>query len=699
MPESAPLVIGAVAVVYAVAAKVSFLVTIPPGNVSPVFPSAGIALAAAMIFGRRALVGVWLGSFAANLLSFYDGTVASIHAPSLNLLIAACIGLGAMSSAAAGARLVPCCCKGEHPLHSGWCVLMLTTVGALGCCVLSSTVGVLSLSLGGYISWERSGYSWLTWWAGDAAGAIIAAPLILAWHHPHLFRRSAWRILEATVLGGVTFLFCHLVFFGNVPFAYGIMPILLWAAFRFGMRGASTAAAVVALYATIGTSQGRGPFVGSTMNESLLSLHSFLDVTIMCALFLAGVLAERKRAEVEISRSQARLQAIFENAGVAICVTDSRGGRYLASNPRLAQFLGYEPEEILAHSPLDFTHPDDQEATRRNIDALLSSAVPSFLIEKRYIRKDGQIVWGLTSVVSIRDHQGGIQNLIAVIADITSQKRIEEELRVTQASLEERVLLRTTELAVARDRAEDADRLKSAFLATMSHELRTPLNSIIGFTGIILQGLAGPLNPEQTKQLGMVQNSARHLLALINDVLDISKIEAGQVEIHPEPFDLRASIEKVMALVRPLAAKKGLSLSAKLPAEMNAVVSDRMRIEQVLINLLNNAVKFTEKGGVSLVAGIVPDFKFARQASPQPAVLLQVTDTGMGIKPEDLAKLFLPFRQIDCGLTREHEGTGLGLAICRRLAGLLGGEISVNSEWGKGSTFAFVFPVNRQVAS
>jgi signal transduction histidine kinase len=259
--------------------------------------------------------------------------------------------------------------------------------------------------------------------------------------------------------------------------------------------------------------------------------------------------------------------------------------------------------------------------------------------------------------------------------------------------------IRVAELAVARDHAESADRLKSAFLATMSHELRTPLNSIIGFTGIMLQGLAGALNSEQTKQLTIVQNSARHLLALINDVLDISKIEAGQVEIHVEPFDLRASVEKVVALVRPMAEKKSLEVRMQLPPSVEQVMSDRRRVEQVLLNLLNNAVKFTERGEVALAVEVVPDFKSLKLPAAQPVVRLRVTDTGIGIKPEDLPKLFLPFRQIDSGLSRQHEGTGLGLAICGRLAGLLGGEISVHSEWGKGSTFTFIFPVNRQVVS
>jgi signal transduction histidine kinase len=269
------------------------------------------------------------------------------------------------------------------------------------------------------------------------------------------------------------------------------------------------------------------------------------------------------------------------------------------------------------------------------------------------------------------------------------------ELREVNATLEKRVAERTEELAVAKERAESADRLKSAFLATMSHELRTPLNSIIGFTGIMLQGLAGLLNPEQTKQLKMVQGSARHLLALINDVLDISKIEAGQLRIHPEPFELGPSLERVAAAVRPLADKKGLLLRVVSPATPVGMVSDRLRVEQVLLNLLNNAVKFTPQGEVALQAELVHDHVFPNNQVPQEVVRLQVTDTGIGIKEEDMAKLFQPFRQVDTGLARQHEGTGLGLAICRRLAEMLGGTIGVRSIWGIGTIFTFTVPLHR----
>ncbi|HBC86229.1 MAG TPA: sensor histidine kinase [Lentisphaeria bacterium] len=260
--------------------------------------------------------------------------------------------------------------------------------------------------------------------------------------------------------------------------------------------------------------------------------------------------------------------------------------------------------------------------------------------------------------------------------------RLNKDLQVHAEQLEQRVSERTAELAVAKAHAESADRLKSAFLATMSHELRTPLNSIIGFTGIMLQELAGPLNPEQHKQLEMVRDSSRHLLALINDVLDISKIEAGQLEVKSEQFNLRTSIAKTIGIVKPLSEKKGLALLEEIAPEIGMLYSDPRRVEQVMLNLLNNSIKFTERGSVTLKVEII-----------KKALRISVADTGIGIKQEDFSTLFQPFRQIDSGLSRQHEGTGLGLAICRRLAELLGGEISATSEWGKGSVFTLILPL------
>jgi len=273
----------------------------------------------------------------------------------------------------------------------------------------------------------------------------------------------------------------------------------------------------------------------------------------------------------------------------------------------------------------------------------------------------------------------GLALLMSLAGSIVLKRQVNartRQLRQINLEMEQRIEQRTAELAEAMEKARAADHLKSAFLATMSHELRTPLNSIIGFTGILLQGLAGPLNDEQNKQMRMVQNSARHLLALINDVLDISKIEAGQLSLAPESFALRGAVEKAATLVAPMAEKKGIDLRVNIADDVADITTDQRRLEQILINLLNNAVKFTEQGKVEISCRGDGDF-----------YRLSVSDTGIGIRPEEIDGLFQPFHQIDTGLSRKHEGTGLGLSICRKLVDMMGGRIEVRSRWAQGSTF------------
>lgn len=304
--------------------------------------------------------------------------------------------------------------------------------------------------------------------------------------------------------------------------------------------------------------------------------------------------------------------------------------------------------------------------------------------EVEFTFPDGRMAWFDVRVQPVNE------GIFVLSVDITERHNAEMALSALNASLERTVIERTEQLQVALARAESADHTKSAFLASMSHELRTPLNSIIGFTGILLQRLAGPINQEQAKQLTMVQGSARHLLELVNDVLDISKIEAGELEIFLKPFDLSASVERVLTLMSPMAHNKGIALIIEADYPLVPVISDQRRVEQILINLVNNAIKFTDAGSVKIIV----DTHDANAGKENSTVRLRVVDTGIGIKPEHQNILFEPFRQIDCGISRQHEGTGLGLAICIRLVDFLGGMIDVDSEWGQGSTFTVTLPLN-----
>jgi PAS domain S-box-containing protein len=279
---------------------------------------------------------------------------------------------------------------------------------------------------------------------------------------------------------------------------------------------------------------------------------------------------------------------------------------------------------------------------------------------------------GIETVVSynattFNDQNGKLQGVFAAARDVTERKRFEQTLQEKNVEL------------------ENANEAKDRFLANMSHELRTPLNAIIGFTGTLLMKLPGPLTGDQEGQLRTIQNSGRHLLSLINDLLDLAKIESGKVEVHFERVSCQAVVTEVATALRTLAETKGLELNVKVPKGDVFVESDRRALSQIIINLTNNAIKFTDKGKVSLNVA-------HRDRNGQSSTEISVVDTGAGIRPEDQAKLFQAFQQLDTTSTKRHEGTGLGLHLSQKLASLLGGHIRLESEPNRGSTFTLVLP-------
>jgi PAS domain S-box-containing protein len=378
-------------------------------------------------------------------------------------------------------------------------------------------------------------------------------------------------------------------------------------------------------------------------------------------------IAEHRRTEESLSRSERRYRELVQSANSIILRWDTEG-RITFLNEFGRSFFGLGEEECLGSSVIGTIVPES-ESSGRDLVALMQHIAhhpdEHQVNENENVRHDGERVWIAWTNRPVYDERGELVETLSVGNDITQLKSAERELKI------------------AKEAAESADRLKSAFLATMSHELRTPLNSIIGFTGLLIEGLAGPVNEEQAKQLGMVQNSSRHLLALINDVLDLSKIEAGQLNVQKAPFDFREAATRVVMSVKPLAERKGLRVRFELGPEVGTVVSDRRRVEQVLMNLLSNAIKFTDRGEVEVASAV-----------REGAVVTSVRDTGIGVKPEDQPILFRPFQQVDSGLARTHEGTGLGLSICRKLIGLLGGSIDFTSAFGVGSVFTFRIPVS-----
>ena len=392
--------------------------------------------------------------------------------------------------------------------------------------------------------------------------------------------------------------------------------------------------------------------------------------------------SERLRGESSLRDSEERFRQLAENIDEIFWLSTPDKSRMIYVSPGYETIWGRSCQRLY-DSPRDWVdaiHPDDREQVLQA--ALREQATGIYDKEYRIVRPDGGIRWIRDRAFPVRDANGEIYRIAGIAEDVTARKEAQEALRRSHEQLEEKVSERTRDLVEANAKLQDLDRLKSQFLANMSHELRTPMNAIIGFTQLINDGkVGGPVSAEQKEFLGDILTSATHLLQLIDDVLDLSKIEAGRMEVLKSTFRIEELIVEVVQNVAPIMSVKCLKLIRDIPPDLAPVTSDRRKLLQILLNLASNAVKFTDRGEIII-----------RCERAENALRLSVSDTGIGIKAEDLALLFQPFSQLDDSLRKRHEGTGLGLNLSLRLAALLGCELTVVSEYGKGSTFTLHMP-------
>ena len=376
---------------------------------------------------------------------------------------------------------------------------------------------------------------------------------------------------------------------------------------------------------------------------------------------------EMKHAEAEALRREQHYRFVTDNAHDMI-VRVRLDGQLAYISPGSRRVFGYTPEEMADVGPRDMTHPEDLPRVVEAIMEMMEKRLPHLPEPLRYRarRKDGSWIWVESNPTLVFDAQGEPIETIDIVRDITETKRFEAELEQ------------------ARRKAETAAAAKSAFLANMSHELRTPLTSIIGFSRLMHE--RGDLPGEAQSHARRIYDASEALLAIINDVLDLSKLEVGQAELEIQPFSLRQLLEEAAGLLAIQAAAKGIELRLELdPSSPELIEGDVTRLRQVLLNFLSNAVKFTDRGRVVVKTGW-------RELKAGPRLRVQVIDTGPGIAPENLSRLFERFAQAEVSINRTHGGTGLGLSISKAIVELMGGRIGVDSRPGEGSTFWFEIP-------
>jgi PAS domain S-box-containing protein len=371
-----------------------------------------------------------------------------------------------------------------------------------------------------------------------------------------------------------------------------------------------------------------------------------------------------------------RLSTAVEQSPASIVITDLNA-RIIFVNEAFTQASGYTAEEVIGRNPKLLQSGETPPETYREMwPTLLAGKVwrGEFVNQ----RKDGSRYLELATISPVRDNNGQVTHYVAAKEDITNQRQNEAELHAHRLHLEKLVEQRTSELAAAKEKADSANRAKSEFLANMSHEIRTPMNAIIGLNYLLRQST---LQPDQLEKLLKISAAAEHLLQIINDILDLSKIEAGKVLLENYAFSPGEVLQNIGAMMRDRAASKGLKLYIDTKSLPERAVGDVTRLRQVLLNFAGNALKFTESGSISIYGELLST------QEQEMICRFNVRDTGIGIRPEDTARLFNAFEQLDSSTTRRFGGTGLGLAIARHLAELMGGEVGVESTPGVGSRF------------
>jgi len=697
-------------------ARLALAVAIPPGYATPIWPSSGIALAGLLVLGRRVWPGVWIGSFFANL------------PVDTSVFAAATIATGSALQAIVTAALVRRHLGVPYRFMQVQQVVKLVAMTALGAAI-APTIALLPLALAGPASGRELFWNWWTWWQGDTSGILIVTPLVLSWVAPDTVAWTLRRAIEGLVFWLLLLLAAHVVFSATAGVAspysttFILVPFVVWAAFRFGQRGVTTATAAicgVALWYTL--MKESGPFSVEPMHQSLLLLLTFISTLVVTGLVLCAVLnqldaamaelrgrqaelesrvskrtqdleeanrllkedvAARRRTEQMLTESERRFRLMVDSVvDYAICRLDTEG-RVASWNAGGQRITGYTAHEIIGEHFSRFYPDEELERGKPALELGVAREQGRYEEEGWRVRKDGSTFWASAVITAVRDETGELIGFSKVTRDLTERNRTEAELIRAKVA------------------AEKASEAKSQFLANMSHELRTPLNSLLILARLLADNMEGNLRTKQVQFAQTIYASGMDLLALINDLLDLAKIESGAVaSVNVAPTSLGELRDELERTFRQVAQGRGLQFSIALDPRLPASIpTDAARLKQVLKNLLANAFKFTKHGSVSLrvapaSSGWTPEHP--RLKAARSVVAFTVADTGIGIPPEKQGIIFEAFQQADGTTSRQYGGTGLGLSISRELARLLGGEIRLESEVGRGSAFTLYLPLSEQ---
>jgi PAS domain S-box-containing protein len=658
------------------------------GNVALVWPPAGIALAAMLMYGYQ----IWWGiAFGTVVFALVDGL------PLGYFTLGTVIGntIGAVICVYLLKRMV----NFENAMErtrdaAGFLVLA---------CGLGSTVNAMfnavSLVYANKSTWDALFARTIDWWVPNALAIVVVTPVVISWTSRTTMRWSLWRIIEglACLVGlivGTLISFDTWFVYGleHYPLAYLPVPFLMWAALRFGARGASLCTLLVSTLAIYSLLEGRGPFLADNTMNSLRLLGCYIGIIAVSNLLLAATSSSHRRAETSLAENERRLRVVVADQMDLICRFDGKGALTFV-NPAFCRFLGKEEEELLGTDFFNIMGKDETKGLKDEILALPNDGTLTF--DRQVHSAEDQRLWQQYTFRRLVRADGKTPEFQAVIQDINARKSAELALQQAKSTLEK--VNRKLEIAAADSRAMAeqanlANSAKSEFLANMSHEIRTPLTGILGMLELLGQTR---LDNRQREFSDAAAESARALHHVINSVLDFSKIEAGKMNFAREEFSIRQIVDIVLGNASTRENGKKLTVVSIIRRDVpSRLVGDHIRLRQVLLNLVGNGVKFTERGEV--VVRVLRLFQTKNKIN----LRFEVSDTGIGLTPEQIQKLFQPFMQVDTSSSRRFGGTGLGLAISRRIVESQGGKMGVQSTPNAGSTFWFelAFEVPEQAA-
>ena len=666
------------AAIYSAAGQLGLSMAFVNASASAVWPPTGIAIAAVILYGPRVWPAVLAGAFLVNL-STSGAIIPSVLIACGNTLEMLLAGWF-VQRFAGGTRAF------DRTTNIFLYIGSAALAGAL-----AATVGLLALTVGGLAGPEPPHMVWLTWWTGDLAGALLITPPIVAWAQFHWTRRFS-RAFEATLLL-MALLGTGYFVFGptsagrrGYPLMFVVLPVQLWAALRFGIRGSTLAMLLTSGLATAGTLAGYGPFARSSANESLLLLQGYLGVMMVVMLSLAAEAATRREVEEEIrklnvdlarvidrrtdelQRLHARLVEAQDVAHVGSWEWDIPANSIWWSD-EMYRLYGVEPGRSIKYEDfIERVHPDDRPIVQQVVARSAETGAP-FSFEHRNVMPDGTVrILYARGRVSL-DEDGRAVRMQGVGHDITELKRAENER------------LQLVREQAARREAEEASRMKDQFLATLSHELRTPLNALLGWSQFLRENVDN--EALRIKGIDAIHRNSAVQAQLVSDILDVARIRSGTLSMDVRPVSVGTIVNGALDLLRPIIEAKEIEVRVHIPGDA-LVHGDPQRLQQVFRNLLSNAAKFIPQGG-HIAVKAHPDIDNEQ-------IEVSVEDNGPGIPEEFLPHVFEQFRQGDSSLTREHGGLGLGLAISQNLVQLHGGTITASNRQPSGACFTVRLP-------